>query len=75
MSSTYRYTFPDTSDKLEEESWLQYWDRKRIERHGTECNCNVCALARMGIGDEPLPGLPGQGSGDGAEVRALPEDG
>lgn len=24
-----RYSFPDTSDKREDETWVSYWDRKR----------------------------------------------
>lgn len=48
-----RYSSPDTSDRRDDESWLAYWDRKRIERHGTECQCVVCRLAAMGIGDNP----------------------
>lgn len=51
--SEHQYQSPDTSDKLEEESWIQYWDRKRIELHGTKCGCLVCRLANLGIGDEP----------------------
>ena len=39
---TSRYQRPDTSDKTEDESWVMYWDRKRIERHGDSCRCNLC---------------------------------
>lgn len=38
----HRYTRPDTSDRLDDESWSAYWDRKRIERHGTNCTCPLC---------------------------------
>lgn len=47
-----RYTQPDTSDKEPGESWVEYWDRKREERHGPECQCVLCGpggrvLARL----------------------------
>jgi hypothetical protein len=29
-----RYSFPDTSDKRDDETWMAYWDRKRHEAHG-----------------------------------------
>jgi len=29
-----RYSFPDTSDKRDDETWITYWDRKRHEPHG-----------------------------------------
>jgi hypothetical protein len=38
-----RYHGPDTSDKLPDESWTAYWDRKRRERHGPDCACLLCA--------------------------------
>lgn len=36
------YSRPDTSDKLDSESWTEYWDRKRVERHGPDCLCLLC---------------------------------
>jgi hypothetical protein len=39
------YARPDTSDKTDEETWSEYWDRKRIERHGTNCQCVICLNA------------------------------
>lgn len=42
MSEPLRYTQPDTSDKESDESWTQYWDRKRVERHGADCGCPLC---------------------------------
>lgn len=48
-----RYTFPDTSDKDPDESWLQYWDRKADERHGAGCDCLHHRLRALGIGDNP----------------------
>lgn len=32
----------DTSDKEDDESWCDYWDRKREERHGPDCSCILC---------------------------------
>ena len=29
-----RYSFPDTSDKKADETWVAYWDRKRQEVPG-----------------------------------------
>jgi len=29
-----RYSFPDTSDKKDDETWIAYWDRKRHEAQG-----------------------------------------
>jgi hypothetical protein len=29
-----RYSFPDTSDKQDDETWVVYWHRKRHEAHG-----------------------------------------
>ena len=29
-----RYSFPDTSDKQDDETWVAYWHRKRHEAHG-----------------------------------------
>lgn len=43
------YPFPDTSDKDPDENWVEYWDRKRRERHGPGCLCMLCVLA----GDNP----------------------
>jgi hypothetical protein len=34
----------DTSDKSQYESWTQYWDRKRRERHGAGCRCRLCLM-------------------------------
>jgi hypothetical protein len=48
-----RYYPPDTSDKLPEESWLEYWDRKADERHPEGCQCPHHLLRSMGIGDDP----------------------
>jgi hypothetical protein len=42
IATTY-YHAPDTSDKLDDECWPEYWDRKRRERHGENCNCVLCA--------------------------------
>lgn len=36
------YSTPDTSDKRDDENWIQYWDRKRHERHGDGCQCLLC---------------------------------
>lgn len=41
--TVHRYTGPDTSDKREDECWVEYWDRKRRERHGDNCGCVLCA--------------------------------
>lgn len=38
----YRHNFPDTSDKQDDEDWVEYWDRKRHERHGDNCPCILC---------------------------------
>ncbi len=38
-----RYSSPDTSDKLPDECWVDYWDRKRRERHGPGCRCLLCS--------------------------------
>ena len=35
--SEHRYRGPDTSDKRDDECWVEYWDRKRHERHGDNC--------------------------------------
>jgi hypothetical protein len=40
--STYGYSSPDTSDKRDDECWVEYWDRKRHERHGENCGCALC---------------------------------
>ena len=39
-----QYHPPDTSDKDKDETWSEYWDRKRIAIHGTPCkhNCILC---------------------------------
>lgn len=42
MSETSKYHSPDTSDKREDECWVEYWDRKRHERHGPDCQCALC---------------------------------
>lgn len=47
-----RYRGPDTSDKREDESWLEYWDRKADERHGADCQCSHHRLRALGIGDD-----------------------
>ena len=47
------YRRPDTSDKREDESWVEYWDRKADERHGHGCECLYHRLRRLGIGDHP----------------------
>ena len=36
------YKKPDTSDKLPDENWIEYWDRKRHELHGENCGCAIC---------------------------------
>lgn len=36
------YAKPDVSDKTDEETWSEYWDRKRHERHGENCGCVLC---------------------------------
>lgn len=41
--SEHKYHFPDTSDKRDDECWVDYWDRKRHERHGPDCQCVLCA--------------------------------
>lgn len=33
----------DTSGKRADESWLDYADRLRHERHGPDCKCYLCA--------------------------------
>ena len=48
-----RYHPPDTSDKRDDESYLQYWDRKADEAHGEDCNCPHHRLRSLGIGDDP----------------------
>jgi len=40
-SATY-YNAPDTSDRDPDESWTEYWDRKRVELHGLDCQCILC---------------------------------
>lgn len=42
-----RYKGPDTSDKRDDECWVEYWDRKRRERHGEDCKCPLCELVRI----------------------------
>ena len=37
------YPAPDTSDKWVIETWSEYWDRKRRERHGKDCGCPLCS--------------------------------
>jgi hypothetical protein len=37
-----RFSGPDTSDKRDDECWVEYWDRKRHERHGKNCHCVLC---------------------------------
>jgi hypothetical protein len=39
----FKYTRPDTSDRLDDESWTEYWDRKRHEMHGPDCGCLLCS--------------------------------
>lgn len=43
-----RYSSPDTSDKRDDECWVEYWDRKRHERHGPACVCRLCVSERLG---------------------------
>lgn len=38
----FKYSRPDTSDRTNDESWTEYWDRKRHERHGPDCGCLLC---------------------------------
>lgn len=40
--------WPDTSDKRGDECWIEYWDRKRRERHGEDCFCSLCEIERAG---------------------------
>lgn len=42
-------SFPDTSDKRYDECWVDYWDRKRRERHGPGCYCPLCEHERQGL--------------------------
>lgn len=49
----HKYTRPDTSDRLDDESWTEYWDRKRHEMHGDNCGCLLCV-------NEPLLKLLGK---------------
>jgi hypothetical protein len=35
-----RYSFPNTSDKKADETWVAYWDRKRQEAHGSGLHGN-----------------------------------
>jgi len=48
------YSRPDTSDKESDETWTQYWDRKRRERHGKDCDCLLCGNEER-ISKMPLP--------------------
>jgi hypothetical protein len=50
------YHTPDTSDKGDDETWLEYWDRKADEAHGDDCDCLHHRLRARGIGDRPLFG-------------------
>ena len=43
---------PDTSDKRDDECWIEYWNRKRRERHGDNCGCVVCEFDRHGLFDD-----------------------
>ena len=52
MSEVSRYSFPDTSDKRDDENWIEYWDRKADERHGPDCDCLHHRLRNLGIGDD-----------------------
>lgn len=45
--NTTRYKGPDTSDRLDTETWTEYWDRKMDERHGEDCNCMVHQMRRI----------------------------
>lgn len=40
-----RYSFPSTSDKREDETWVSYWGRKRYEAHVDSCSC----LSRLNV--------------------------
>ena len=51
MAKTY-YRAPDTSDKLPEETWQEYWDRKMDERHGEDCECILHPMRRI-LADHP----------------------
>lgn len=43
----HRYSGPDTSDRLETETWTEYWDRKMDERHGEDCQCAIHQMRRV----------------------------
>lgn len=45
--SEHRYRGPDTSDKRQDETWQQYWDRKMDERHGEDCECMLHQMRRV----------------------------
>ena len=47
--SEHKYHGPDTSDKRDDECWVEYWDRKRRERHGDNCGCSICESERLGL--------------------------
>ena len=61
------YPKPDTSDKRPDESWLDYSDRKRHERHGPNCACLLCDNEELlkALGKSLLP----------PEMRGWMEDG
>ena len=37
------YSFPSTSDKKDDETWVAYWDRKRHEAHEDSRSCLLCS--------------------------------
>jgi hypothetical protein len=42
-----RYRGPDTSDRCEDETWTEYWDRKMDERHGEDCHCHLHEMRKI----------------------------
>jgi hypothetical protein len=45
--SRHRYSFPNTRDKRDDETWVAYWDRKRHEARGDSPSCVVCRIEEL----------------------------
>ena len=46
MAESSRYRGPDLSDKRDDECWVEYWDRKRRERHGDNCGWSFALIGK-----------------------------
>jgi hypothetical protein len=42
----------DVSDKTDDETWIEYWDRRRHDIHGPDCECILCLIDK---GEVPAP--------------------